>query len=129
MKRDKLFLDSELTLKKLAAQAGANTSSLSKALNENLGMGFSDFVNHFRIEEAKRIMAADERSEWDLVDICYEVGFNSMSSFYRVFKMHAGTTPMEFQHACQAKTPSSPPGPEAGLSRKAPAADERAGWN
>ncbi len=129
MKQDKLFLDSELTLKKMAAQVGANTSSLSKALNENLGMGFSDFVNHFRIEEAQRIMTADVRGEWDLVDICYEVGFNSMSSFYRVFKMHAGATPMEFQHACQAQAPSSPPGPEAGLSRKAPAADERAGWN
>jgi len=129
MKQDKLFLDSELTLKKMAAQVGANTSSLSKALNENLGMGFSDFVNHFRIEEAKRIMSADERSEWDLVDICYEVGFNSMSSFYRVFKMHTGATPMEFQHACQAKASSAPPGPEAGLSGKGPAAGERAGWN
>jgi AraC-like DNA-binding protein len=127
MKQDKLFLDSELTLKKMAAQVGANTSSLSKALNDNLGMGFSDFVNHFRIEEAKRIMSADERNEWDLVDICYEVGFNSMSSFYRVFKMHTGATPMEFQHACQAEASSAPPGPEAGLSGKAPAADEPAG--
>lgn len=101
MQQDKLFLDSELTLKKTAARVGANTSSLSKALNENLGMGFNDFVNHFRIEEAKKIMAADNKNEWDVVDICYEVGFNSMSSFYRVFKVHTGTTPSEFQRAAR----------------------------
>ncbi len=97
MQRDELFQDSELTLKKMAARIGANSSSLSRALNDNLGMGFSDFVNHFRIEKAKKIMAADSEDKWDVVDICYEVGFNSLSSFYRVFKVHTGTTPSEFQ--------------------------------
>jgi AraC-like DNA-binding protein len=101
MQNDKIFLDSELTLKKMAAKVGANTSSLSKALNQDLGMGFSDFINYFRIEEAKKIMLADDQNKWDVVDVCYEVGFNSMSSFYRIFKMHTGTTPMEFQRACK----------------------------
>ncbi len=97
MKQDKLFLDSELTLKKMAAKIGVNTSYLSKAINEYSGMGFNDFVNHFRIEETKKIMAADDQNEWDMIDICYEVGFNSLSSFYRIFKMHTGMTPMEYQ--------------------------------
>jgi AraC-like DNA-binding protein len=104
MQQDRLFLDSDLTLKKLAAKVGANTSYLSQVLNEDLGMGFNDFVNHFRIEAAKKIMLADNKNEWDAVDICFEVGFNSLSSFYRVFKAHAGTTPVEFQRACQKKT-------------------------
>jgi AraC-like DNA-binding protein len=101
MQNDKIFLDSEMTLKKMAAMVGANTSSLSKTLNKDLGMGFNDFINYFRIEEAKKIMLADDQNEWDMVDICYEVGFNSMSSFYRIFKMHSGTTPVEFQRACK----------------------------
>jgi len=101
MQDDKIFLDSELTLKRMAAKVGANTSSLSKALNKDLGMSFSDFISYFRIEEAKKIMLADEQNKWDVVDVCYEVGFNSMSSFYRIFKMHTGTTPMEFQRACR----------------------------
>lgn len=100
MQQDKLFLDGELTLKKLAAKVGANTSYLSQVINEQLGMGFSDFVNHFRIEEAKKIMLADDKNEWDVIDICFEVGFNSLSSFYRIFKVHSGTTPVEFQRAC-----------------------------
>jgi AraC-like DNA-binding protein/tetratricopeptide (TPR) repeat protein len=99
MQQDELFLDSELTLKKTAARVGANSSSLSKALNENQGMGFSDFVNHFRIEKAKEIMAADVENKWDVVDVCYEAGFNSLSSFYRVFRVHTGTTPSEFLRA------------------------------
>lgn len=101
MQDEKIFLDGELTLKKMAAKVGANTSSLSKALNQDLGMSFSDFINYFRIEEAKKIMLADDQNKWDVVDVCYEVGFNSMSSFYRIFKMHTGTTPMEFQRACK----------------------------
>jgi AraC-like DNA-binding protein len=101
MQNDKIFLDSEMTLKKMAAKVGANTSSFSKTLNKDLGMGFNDFINYFRIEEAKKIMLADDQNKWDAVDICYEVGFNSMSSFYRIFKMHTGTTPVEFQHACK----------------------------
>jgi AraC-like DNA-binding protein len=101
MRDDKIFLDSELTLKKTAAKVGANTSSLSKTLNQHLGMGFSDFINYFRIEEAKKIMLADDQDKWDAVDVCYEVGFNSMSSFYRIFKMQTGTTPVEFQRACK----------------------------
>jgi len=99
MQKDRIFLDSELTLKKMAAKVGANTSSLSRMLNQDLGMGFSDFINHFRIEEAKKIMRTDEQNKWDVIDICFEVGFNSMSSFYRIFKRHTGMTPAEFQQA------------------------------
>ncbi len=124
MKQDRPFLDSELTLKKMAAQVRANSSSLSKVINESLGMGFSDFVNLYRIEEAKKIMAEDTLNKWDLVDICYEVGFNSMSSFYRVFKMHTGATPMEFRQACLAQGTPEFPAPETLISKTVPAADE-----
>lgn len=124
MKQDKPFLDSELTLKKMAAQVCANSSSLSKVINESLGMGFSDFVNLYRIEEAKKIMAEDKLNKWDLVDICYEVGFNSMSSFYRVFKMHTGATPTEFRQACLAPGVSSPQAPQTMPSRAVPTAHE-----
>jgi YesN/AraC family two-component response regulator len=105
MQQDRLFLDSELNLKKMAAKLGSNTSYLSQVLNEYLGMGFIDFVNHFRIEAAKIIMLTDMQNKWDVVDICFEVGFNSLSSFYRIFKVHTGTTPVDFQNACQKKDP------------------------
>jgi len=80
---------------------GANTSSLSRTLNKELGMGFNDFINYYRIEEAKKIMLANDQNKWDVSDICYEVGFNSLSSFYRIFKMHTGMTPLEFQRSCK----------------------------
>lgn len=97
MRSEKPYLASELTLKDLAAGIGTNANALSRALNAELGMGFSDFVNHFRIEEALRIMSGDDRDDWDVIDVCFETGFNSLSSFYRVFKMHTGLTPAEFQ--------------------------------
>ncbi len=99
MRSGRAHLDHELTLKDLAAKIGTNAHSLSRALNAELGMNFSDFVNHFRIEEAMRIMSGDDRDDWDVIDVCFETGFNSLSSFYRVFKMHTGMTPAEFQRS------------------------------
>ena len=99
MRSEKPYLDSALSLKALAGKIGTNAGALSRALNAELGMGFSDFVNHFRIEEAMRIMSGDDRDEWDVIDVCFETGFNSLSSFYRVFKMHTGMTPAEFQRS------------------------------
>ena len=99
MRSEKPYLDNALSLKALAGKIGTNAGALSRALNAELGMGFSDFVNHFRIEEAMRIMSGDDRDEWDVIDVCFETGFNSLSSFYRVFKMHTGMTPAEFQRS------------------------------
>jgi AraC-like DNA-binding protein len=93
--------DPELSLASLSARLGANTSYLSKALNEGLGLNFSAFVNGLRAETvAEQIGAGDRR---DLLEMAFEAGFASKASFNRAFKARFGVSPSAF----------SPPGPRS----------------
>jgi len=87
--------DPELTLSALSARLGANTSYLSKALNEGLGLNFSTFVNGLRAEKvAEHLAACDPR---DLLEMAFEAGFASKASFNRAFKARFGVSPSEFR--------------------------------
>lgn len=68
---------------------------LSHLLNNNLGKSFPLWVNEFRIAEAKRIIADEDK--FSLESIGYECGFNSKSTFYSTFKKLVGTTPAKFK--------------------------------
>jgi AraC-like DNA-binding protein len=84
MAERKPFLDPELSLPELAAMSGMTRNALSQLLNEVMGLSFSDFVNGFRIEEARRLLS-DPGSSLSILDIAFEAGFNSKSAFYRSF--------------------------------------------
>ena len=56
-----------------------------------------DFVNEFRIKEAKSILKDPSKKEFTVLEILYEVGFNSKSSFNTAFKKHTGLTPTQFR--------------------------------
>ena len=74
-----------------------STSHLSQTINELLGQSFSDFVNSYRIEEAKRKLVDPACKHLSVLGIAEEVGFNSKSSFNSVFKKHTAMTPSEFR--------------------------------
>ncbi len=92
---EKLFLESDLTLKELAANIGITIHQLSEILNVYYKKNFYDFVNHFRIEEAKKIFAEDKSAT--ALGICFHVGFNSNSAFYRAFKKETGISPGSYR--------------------------------
>jgi AraC-like DNA-binding protein len=93
----KRFLDSELTLDKLAEELHLSKSYLSRSINAELGIGFIDYVNTLRVEEAKKYILNPDFSNYTLVSIGIESGFNSKSAFYTAFKKHTGLTPTEFK--------------------------------
>jgi len=97
MEEERVYSENTVTLSSLSERLKTNTTTLSRVLNENVGMKFTDLLNHYRVEEAKRILRSDDAGKWDIVDICFEVGFNSLASFYRVFKKHTGFSPTQFQ--------------------------------
>ena len=73
---------------------------LSLLINERTGMHFYDFVNRYRVEEAKRLLRESIlRDELSILGIAYEVGFNSKSSFNTAFKKAAGITPSQYRNA------------------------------
>ena len=90
MEVDHLHRDANLSLWALARHIGATPNYISQTLNEVMGESFFDFVNAYRIAEAKTLLATTDNS---VLTITYDVGFNARSSFYNAFKRHTGQTP------------------------------------
>jgi AraC-like DNA-binding protein len=94
MEVDHLHRDANLSLWALAKHIGASSNYISQTLNEVIGESFFDFVNSYRIAEAKTLLATTNES---VLNITYDVGFNARSSFYSAFKKHTGQTPTSYR--------------------------------
>jgi AraC-like DNA-binding protein len=97
MKHDKPYLDSNLTLPKLAKMVATSSNYLSQVINEQMGMKFFDFVNSFRITMAKDLIINPLPHTKTILDIAMESAFNSKSAFYSAFKKQVGVTPAQFK--------------------------------
>lgn len=95
MKEDKMYADPDITLRSLAEKLSVSYHVLSQLLNSVIGMEFRNYINKYRIEEAKRIIASDPESS--IISICYNVGFQSKSAFNNAFKKLTGISPTEFK--------------------------------
>lgn len=102
VKVDRCFLDPELSLSKLAADLGVSTNALSQVINSTYKQSFTDFINHHRIDLAKKLLANPDKQQEKVATIAYESGFNSLSRFNTVFKKAAGLTPSAFRKQAQS---------------------------
>ena len=94
MEEDKLYLDANLSLQKLASYVSISPNYISQTLNQTLDSNFFDFVNHWRIQAAKPLIIANQST---VLNIALSVGFNARSSFYKAFKQETGQTPSEYR--------------------------------
>lgn len=99
MESEKLYLDASLSLSDLCEKLDVSANHLSQLLNERLSQNFFDFVNSYRIEEAKHLLSQPESKKFTLTSIAFEVGFNNKTSFNNYFKKITGTTPSQFSKA------------------------------
>jgi AraC-like DNA-binding protein len=99
METEKPFMDGDLTLQKLAKKLSVPPQHLSRVINERLNQNFVDFINTYRVEEAKKRLVDPAKKHYSVLAIAEEVGFNSKSSFNLVFKKHTSMTPSEFRKA------------------------------
>lgn len=93
-------LQPELTLNMLANALDLPSRYLSQIINYHLGQNFSDFINTYRIEAAKHRLQNPKDDKETILEVLYEVGFNSKSSFNAIFKKKTGLTPTEFKQQC-----------------------------
>ncbi|RZK56249.1 MAG: helix-turn-helix domain-containing protein, partial [Hymenobacter sp.] len=89
------WLEPELTLTELAQRLRTHPALLSKVINAGCGQNFNDFVNTYRVQEARRKLADPRFAHYSLVGVALESGFNSKSTFNRVFKKLLGQAPSE----------------------------------
>ena len=94
---EKVYMDGDLTLQKLAGRLAIPAQHLSQAVNEHLNQNILDFINTHRVKEAKRRLVDPAKKHLSILAIAEEVGFNSKSSFNAVFKKLTGMTPSEFR--------------------------------
>ena len=87
------FADSH-RLEDLASTAGMSLQSFCRHFKKHTGMTAIEYLHSVRINSAKKLL---QQSKFYVDDICYEVGFNSVSFFNRKFKKHTGMTPMEYR--------------------------------
>jgi AraC-like DNA-binding protein len=97
MVNEKIFLNPEITLDELSQKLAVSSKKLSQLLNETYQQNYFDFINSYRIEEAKRLITESEDPKITVLEIMYQAGFNSKSSFNTLFKKKAGLTPSEYK--------------------------------
>jgi AraC-like DNA-binding protein len=97
MECEKPYLNNDLTLQKLSELLAVSPHHLSQIINEKKNQNFFDFINSYRIEEAKNLLI-DKRGELlTILAIAEEVGFNSKSAFNIAFKKYTSLTPSQFK--------------------------------
>jgi AraC-like DNA-binding protein len=94
---EKLYLDGNLTLEKLAHKLSILTPHLSQIVNERLSQSFPDFINSYRVEEFKRRLSDPQNQHYTIVAIAEASGFNSKSAFNSAFKRHSKMTPTQYR--------------------------------
>jgi AraC-like DNA-binding protein len=97
MANKKPYLSPELNLEMLAANVEISAGYLSQIINKKEKVNFYDFVNRYRVEEAKKIIADPKFNHYSLLAIGQEAGFNSKSTFNAAFKRYVGATPSQFK--------------------------------
>ncbi|AMR30289.1 hypothetical protein A0256_02055 [Mucilaginibacter sp. PAMC 26640] len=93
---DKLYLDNELSLPQLAVAVNLSVHDLSFLLNEKIGSNFFQFVNSYRVEEAKQLMQSGKHKNFNILGIAYSAGFSSKTTFNTAFKKETGLSPSQF---------------------------------
>lgn len=96
IKQHSLHHKPRLSLYDLATETGLNTRDISQAINQGAGCSFCDYINRLRVEDFKEQLLRNTNNKTSVLDIAFEVGFNSKSSFNAIFKREIGITPTKF---------------------------------
>lgn len=92
----KPYLNPKISLQEVSTVLDINPNRLSQAINEKTGLNFKDYINSYRVEEAKLLLSSPEFQKLTIEAIAEKAGFYSKSPFYTAFKKHTGMTPKEF---------------------------------
>lgn len=94
---NKPYLDENLSLAMLAEQLGLTSNQLSQIINQKTSTNFFNFINSYRVEAVKERLKDPDFAHYSILAIGYDCGFQSKSSFNKIFKQMVGKTPLEFQ--------------------------------
>jgi AraC-like DNA-binding protein len=94
---EKSFLNPQVSLADLSEKLSISSKQLSQVINQSFDKSFFDFINAYRIQEVQRILKESLDDKLTVLEVMYQAGFNSKSSFNTAFKKETGQTPTEFR--------------------------------
>lgn len=97
LREEKLFLRKNLTKEFLCKRLGLSSMQLHVMFKRNFGESYSRYMNRWRVEEAKLLLADPANGDKSKQEIAQESGFNSISQFNIHFKRITGMTPTEYE--------------------------------
>jgi len=97
MQKEKYFLDSNLTVEKLAKIICSPQQYLSQAINQYRGMNFYELIANYRINYAKELLLNEP--DKSVIEVAMDAGFNAKSTFNQTFKKVTGLTPSAFKES------------------------------
>ena len=95
--REEVYKNSDLKITQVSEMLSTNRTYISKLINTEFSCTFSEFVNRYRVEEAKRLLCEETSKSYSLDYISEKSGFGSMVNFMRVFREIEGKTPGNFR--------------------------------
>lgn len=98
---EKPFLKSDFSINTLAKSIDTSRSYVSEVINDVYKSNFNNFVNKYRIDEARRLMSEPHTKQYTIQYISTQVGFKSISTFNRAFNKYVGLTPSYFLKSIQ----------------------------
>ena len=97
MDKQQPFLDNQLKIDDLAQLVSLSPKSLSNLINREFKVNFFEYVNNHRLKEVKKHLANPEMTDQSIIELAFLAGYNSKSSFNRLFKIDTGQTPSEYR--------------------------------
>ncbi len=125
---NRLYEDPELTLATLAVKLKIPPHDLSRIINTGLEKNFNDFINEFRVRDIARKMQDPANDQLTLLGIAYESGFNSKTTFNRVFKEMTGKTPVEYKNSLKNEVPIDKLAPRSRIRQVILRSEGLPGW-
>lgn len=111
MESEQLYRSPDLNLDMLSQRLDASKHHVSQVINACTEGTFFDYINRLRIEEAKTLLAEHSRSDLNVIEVAYAVGFNNKVSFNTAFKKVTGITPTAYRlHNARTDSASQQPG-------------------
>lgn len=96
MEEEKIYENPTLTLTDVAKALEVNRRQVSTIINQEFGQNFNDFVNSYRVAAVKEQFARGDHQQFTILSIALGCGFNSKTTFNRVFKKHTARTPVQW---------------------------------
>src|SRR5690606_12113843 len=97
------YLIAGLTLEKLSQQMQISPRALSEIINRQFDCNFFEFINGYRVAEARRLLEDPANKRKTVLDIMYDAGFNSKATFNTLFKRTVDMTPSEYRKQAESR--------------------------